>query len=91
MFVCLIALAKNGKYDFLIVIEAFKLLMTASQLIGSFAACLYFLVKLRTKMYYHYEEYKKRILVQELSILVFAGSNIVDQVYLLKDIEKSET
>lgn len=90
MFVCLIVLAAKGNQGFLVVIENFKLLMSIFQLLGSLAACVYLLVKLRTKMNFHYEEYKKRILVQQLSILVFAGATIVDQVYLLKDIQDSQ-
>ena len=90
LFVCLIVLAANGNQEFQVTIENFKLLMSVLQLLGSFAACGYLLVKLRTKMNFHYEEYKKRILVQQLSILVFAGASIVDQVYQLKDIRDNQ-
>lgn len=65
--------------------------MTVFELIACFAACAYFLKKLRTKMFYHYRDYKRRISVQQLSILIFAGSSIVDEAFLLKDIETDTT
>ena len=86
LFCCVVEIVGNGQRKYILGIEATKLAFTLINLVVNMAVCAYFLRRLKTKMHIHYDEYKLRIGVQQLSILVFAVSSLMDEFFLLRDV-----